>query len=178
MDRAAFLGVLGGSLTSIAGLLGYLVLPVLSGDRYWSEMGWQAYQAFTSSPYGYHAVVLVVPSLVGTFAGALWLRNVGRSSREGEAKLVAWNVALPTAAAVGAYVFSSVVLAGAFAVGASGILEGIGGFAVFFSFGLLFGAVFASVVVTGVLIATLAGSASGYVLARGVDYGRKIAREL
>lgn len=171
MDRTEFLGVLGGSLTSTAGLLGYFVFPVLSGDRHWYEMGWEAYQTFTSSSYSYHAVVLVVPSFIAMFLGTLLVRKVGQTSKWSEVKLLALNVGLPIVTAVGGYIFSSIILAAAFAVGASGLLSGISSFVLFLAFSLSFGFLFAAIAVVGVLIAVLAGSVSGYMLARSVAYG-------
>lgn len=177
MDRTTMLGVLGGSLTSVAGLLGYVVLPMRSSDRYVEEVGWEAYQAFASSSNEYHVLVLVVPSFTAMFLGTLLTHRAGRASKQADAELFAWNVALPIAMAVVSFVLSCIVLAGAAAAGPSNALVGIGTFATFLLLGLALGSVFAALAVGGVLVAVLVGSASGYALARGVARGWNGAHE-
>ena len=178
MERTESLGVLGGALTATAGLLGYFVLPALSSDRHFSEIGWEAYSTFMASSYSYHALVLVVPSFSAVFLGTLLARKSGQGLELVGVKLVTLNVAVPVVTAVGGYFASSIIIAVAFAMGASGLLAGMVTFSLFLGYSLVFGIVFAAIAITGVVVGVLAGSVSGYLLAWSVVRGWGVAQRL
>lgn len=171
MPRTASIGVLGGSLPSIAGLLGYFVLPVLSGDYYRHEVGYQAFQTVVTSSYAYHVGVLAVPSFVGMLCGTLLVRKSGRTSGVADVVLFVWNISLPIVTVLGIFVVSLLLPWLGLFQKPYDISTEIVGYATFTFFGSISGIVFVAIAVAYVLVGVLVGSVGGYLLARGVTRG-------
>jgi hypothetical protein len=168
-DRALVLGLLGGSITSLAGVVAYFLVPYFTGDA--ASLG----DAFLNgavdfgsfSPL-YHAVVLVVVPFLTTVAVVLAARKRGLSTRTHDLKVVGGIVALPFLTTIALYFLIAVGfgLAAGLRVGDLELYERVLGAAGFTAWALIFGLFFLLFVAAAVLVGELVGAGSGYLLAR------------
>jgi hypothetical protein len=166
------LGLLGGGLVAVAGLVGYVVVPLVTGDLSNNETALIPWFKVTRSSNLYHFVVLVVPSFLATFVGVIQARRWGLKSRIADVVIVGQIIAVPFVMAFVSY------LAAALWIGLSFLGSGSLANPVLFAIGMLYfvflsliiGLAFASLVFLIVLLAVGAGSVGGYLSARTVIY--------
>jgi hypothetical protein len=168
-DRALVLDLLGGSVTSLAGVVAYFLVPFLTGEA--ASLG----DAFLNgavdfgsfSPL-YHAVVLVVAPFLITVAVVLAARKRGLSTRTQDLKVVGGIVSLPLLTTIALYFLIAVGfgLAAGLRVGELELYERVMGAAGFTAWALIFGVFFLVFVAAAVLVGELVGAGSGYLPTR------------
>lgn len=169
-DRAFLLGILCGTLVSVAGLVGYVGVPLLTGEeRHVVEAAASAGFDLAGHPPWYHAAVVVLPSFVASAAGTLLLRQWGLTGRAPVAKLAGGIVLTPLLAIVVAYVITAVAVGAAMGLSAARTpFEAVVGVVGIAAFALIFGVLAVAIAVAVVVPGTLLGTAAGYLLARAV----------
>ena len=168
-DGALVLGLLGGSVTSFAGVVAYFVVPYLTGDA--ASLGdafLNGAVEFTSFSPLYHAVVLVVVPFVTTVVAVSVARRRGLATWSHDFKVVGGIVSLPFLTVVALYFLIAVGIGFSFAL--SGVDQDLFGRFVgaagFTAWALIFGLFFLMIVGAAVLAGELVGAGSGYLLAR------------
>jgi hypothetical protein len=185
MDRAVWLGVVGGGLTALSALVGYFGIPLVTGTLTRASILMSGLDTFRESTAIYHILVLGVPSLLATVGGILLARREGLAGRWVDGKLLAGNVLAPVALAIWLFELRVFIIGGIFAVGGFlqvGVSESIlqtvlsllGSvltfhFTVFMGL-LLGGLVTVSQVLPTVLLTVSAGTLGGYLLARAITH--------
>lgn len=165
-DRALVLGVLGGTVTSLAGIVGYVFVPYLTGDAPdVVEAAVQAATSFTGFSAVYHAVVLVIPPFLLALGGILSLRRRGVTGRWNDAKALGGIVAGPVLTVLLGYVLTSIGVGLTFGSGTlldpSNALLAV----VYTYWALLFGLIFLMFILPGVLLAEGVSAVLGYLCA-------------
>jgi hypothetical protein len=168
-DRALVVGLLGGSVTSLAGVVAYVLLPYLRGQA--SGLATALVDGavgFTGFSPLYHAVVLVIVPFVTTVVAVSVARRRGLSTRVHDLKVVGSIVLAPFTTVVVLYFVGAVGVG--LAMGSSGdnfaLYERLLGIAGMTGFALIFGTFFLLIVGVVVLVGELVGAGSGYLLAR------------
>ncbi|KTG10092.1 hypothetical protein AUR64_10880 [Haloprofundus marisrubri] len=177
-DRALLTGVVGGTIISISGTLGYIVVPAWTADRDFVVAAMGSVFSVTSLPASYHLLVLVLPAVLASLLGTLLLRRWGLRGRSADLKLLGGIVGTPLVVIFFLYVVAAV----GFGVGLylGDLLEqplrSLSGMLIFaglaLSFGLIALSLLLPVVVSGIGLST----AGGYLLARGILYAADSVR--
>jgi hypothetical protein len=168
-DRAFVIGLCGGTVTSLAGIVAYVLVPYLQGSA--SGFGTPLVDgavAFTGVSPLVHVVVLVVVPFVTTTVAVTVAHRRGLSTRSHDLKVVGSIVLVPVATVIVLYFVGAVTLGLWWALGGVGdalyerffTAVGITGFA------LIFGLFFMFAIAAAVLVGELLGAGSGYLLAR------------
>lgn len=98
-DRALSFGLLGGTLTALTGLIGYIVVPVLSGEeQFLIDSAMSAGFQILGRPLWYHVTVLLLPSFTSTLVGTLLVHRSGVTGRRQPVKLLGSIFTLPLGA--------------------------------------------------------------------------------
>lgn len=199
MDRVSRLGLLAGGLTSLSGLVGYYVVPIVTeaADSLQGSFASVAVDTISRSSIGHHAAVLTVPSFLVTAGAVILVRHWERSSREADCKLVGGIVLTPILAAVATYLVVALVVAGTFVYGTllAGLelsvpdvrgVEGLLLYVLAIFGGMLYvlgvlvvtlfvgGAMLVSRVLPVIVLAVGAGTIVGYAAGRGVTRFREV----
>lgn len=160
-DRALSLAVLGGSVTSLAGVVGY-VLPALRTTHYRDGMGVTGdvlgYFAGRSLPA--HAVLLVFVPFATTVLAMSVARRWGLTETDADLKIALGVVCGPLV---------TVVAAAIVAVAVTGATNGAGVMA----FAFLFGIPITMIILSFVAATESAGTLCGYVLVRALASFRR-----
>lgn len=117
MERASRLGVLGGGVVSLAAIVGYYFVPLVTTVAYHSLNGIATVGAETlsTSSVVYHLWVLVLPSFLITIGSILLIRHRGVHARTDDYRVIGGIVVTPLAIAVVLYFLGALVVAGSFA---------------------------------------------------------------
>lgn len=202
MDKATRLGVLAGGFTALSGLVGYFVVPLVTGatDRSLDSIMLVGVETVNQSPATYHVAVLIVPSFLATVAAVLQARRWGLATRVTDWKLLGGTFLTPVGAAIATYLLGAAMVTAVFAVPVAleGLKQGfpaigtpIGfllavlallGFLLFVVVVMMMalfigGAMFVSRALPVVLLAVGAGTLGGYLVARSVTYVQQYAPE-
>ena len=165
MDRAVRAGVVGGGVTALAGLLGYVVWPLVAGGGGDPVLG--AFTAVVERPLWYHLLVLVGPAFVVAFV-ATWTTH---DARTGDRKLLASLVAVPLVAAFLTYVVSALWVGLTSAAGSTEPVTRVLASMVYALFALAVGGLFFLAVGIVVVVAVGVGTGAGYFAARRLRGG-------
>jgi len=168
-DRALAVGLVGGSVTSVVGVVAYVLVPYLRGDA--SGLGAALVDGavqFTGFSPLYHAVVLVVVPFVTTTVAVSIARQRGLSARTHDLKVVGGIVLAPFTTVFVFYLVAAVVVGFTMTAGGAGseLFERVIGVVGFTGYALIFGVFFLLIVGAVVLVGELVGAGSGYLLAR------------
>lgn len=170
-DRAFFLGLLGGTLTSVAGVSGYIVVPFLTGEvKYLLNAAMNAGFGMPGFPLWYHGIVLFLPSFLASLVGTLLVRRWGLTGRTSVLKLIGGVVGVPIAVLLMAYLITAVGfgISASITLAEESPISAVFGVFVFTGLALAFGLIavgFATaIVVPGISL----GATCGYVLAYGL----------
>lgn len=119
MERASRLGAIGGGFTALAAIVGYYVIPLVTGeaDRSLESLATVGVETLGSSPVSYHFWVLVLPSFLVTIGAVLRHRHRGEHAREDDYRIIAGVILAPLVMAVVLYFLGALVVAGSFADG-------------------------------------------------------------
>ncbi|WP_152529808.1 hypothetical protein [Candidatus Halobonum tyrrellensis] len=169
-DRAFLLGLLCGTLVSVAGLVGYVGVPVVAGDHP-SLVEGAASAGFDMAgrPLAYHGLVVVLPSFVASAAGTLLLRRWGLTGRGPLLELAGGIVLTPLLAIVLAYAVTAVGVGAAMGLSSGGAPgDALVGSVAITVWALIFGVFAVAIAVAIVVPGVLLGTAAGYLVALGV----------
>ena len=169
-DRALSLGVLSGLLTSMAGLVGYIGVPVLTGaEKRLLSAATSAGFHMSGHPLWYHGFVLVLPSFVVALVCTLLLQRWGMRRKTSMFKLIGTIIVIPLLVIVIAYFVTAFAFGAMTAVGtvATHPLRAVGNVIVFTGFALIFGMVAISIAIPIVAGGVSIGSLSGVLFAQG-----------
>jgi hypothetical protein len=158
-------GSVGGVVTALAGIVGYVVVPVLTG----------AQPSFTSASIAavdaavpYHAAVLVVPPFVAALVGTLVVRRRGFSGRRVDATVVGGIVGGPLVTVLLTYFATAFAFGAAAGVRAGGLGDAVIVTVGFAFWALLFGFFFLLVAFPAVGVVEGTAATVGYLCARGL----------
>lgn len=170
-DRPTSLGLLAGTLVAAVAVGVYIGRPLLTGEYYdVTEPLVGAAIRMAAHSVWYHGIVIVLPSLVVSLVGTLFLNRWGLTGAVPALKLLGGILLVPSAAVFTAYLVTAVLI---------GVVWGTAGaaedpvYAVFGAFvftglslalGFLFTMVALAIVVTGVAL----GASGGYLVAWGL----------
>lgn len=168
-DGALVIGLVGGSIASLAGLVAYFQVPYALGGS--STPGEAivdgAFEFMSVSPL-YHAVALVVVPFVCTAVAVVGARERGLSGRSTDLKIVGSIVLIPFTTVVVVFLLTAVGIGVTIGFGVTEavwyerILVTVG----VSMLGVLVGGIFLLFVASVVLVAEIVGAGSGYLLAR------------
>lgn len=155
-DRGLLLGVLGGSVTALVGVVGYVLVP-LSATEYANglDVTWEILAYFAQRPLLHHAAVLLVPPFVTTLVAVSIARRWGLDDRWTDTEIVGGIVLVP---------FVAVWIAMIVAVSAIGATDS----PAFVPWALLFGVPLTIIISAIVLAVESTGALGGYVLLEGL----------
>lgn len=168
-DTAVLAGVVGGVIASLSGILGYVVVPVLTGAQpSLVEASVSAATTPTRFSPSYHAAVMVLPAFALAFAGTLAVRASGVATGLRESTVLAGIVLGPLVTVFVGYLLTAVAVGLTFSSGGTAVTTDPLLAVAYTAFALLFGLLFLSLAVVGVTLATGGGTLAGYLCARGV----------
>jgi len=171
-DRALVIGLCGGTVTSLAGVVAYVLVPYLRGDG--SGFGTPVVDgagAFFEFSGLYHVAVLVVVPFVTTAVAVTVARRGELSTRVNDLKVVGSIVFVPFATVVGLYFVGAVSLGLLWALNGAdyALYERLFAGAGITGFALIFGLFFMLAIGVAVLVGELLGAGSGYLLVRRLN---------
>jgi len=167
-DRAVRLGVAGGALTSLSGVVGYVVVPIVRRGRVDLEVGFVPLDALAGSPAWYHALVVGLVPLLAGLVGALAAPPERLRDHVTPVKLLGGTVLLPTVTALSLAILSALSLAAGLALGVAQPGERLFTFLLAVPFMLGWGALVAIPLVALVVVAVTACGATGYLFGVGL----------
>lgn len=170
-ERALTVGILSGILTSIVGLSGYIVVPLLTGQyQYLTNAAMYSGFNVIEHPLWYHASLLLLPSFLTMLVGTFLVHRWGITERTRTLKLLGGAISTPLLMVLLAYLATAVafgVLTGASLMGENPLVGLIS--IPFFTFlALLFGVLAVVYAMPIVCVGVVFGSASGHLLMRGI----------
>lgn len=168
MDKEVKLSLICGGIVAFSGILGYIVFPLTTGE--FTDFA-RIVTKMMSRSFGYHAIVLMIPSWLVTFGGVIQARWWGLNSIRDDIVIVSGVVGVPILIAFVTYVITAVGMVLAIAFGGSVetplvVIAVMGLILLALSIGL----VFAVIVFAIVFLVVGTGSIVGYTSARAVIY--------
>lgn len=170
-ERTLTLGVPSGMLTSIVGLSGYIVVPLLTGQyRYLTNAAMYSGFNIIEHPLWYHASLLLLPSFLTMLVSTFLVHRWGITERTRTLKLLGGAISTPLVMVLLAYLATAVAFGVAYGASVMGEspLMGLISIPIFTIVALLFGVLALLYAMPIVCVGVVFGSASGHLLMRGV----------